>query len=162
YGSVTDPDSFSYPALTIEAISGRRTRVKWVNQLVGPSGNYLPHILPVDQTLHWANPPGGESGRDMMGMRPEPYGGPVPIVTHVHGAHVFDESDGYPEAWFLPAAKDIPRGYATTGTWYNHFRGKFNERWSGGWEPGTATFVYPNDQRATTLWYHDHTLGMTR
>jgi bilirubin oxidase len=23
-------------------------------------------------------------------------------------------------------------------------------------------FEYPNDQRATTLWYHDHTLGMTR
>jgi bilirubin oxidase len=23
-------------------------------------------------------------------------------------------------------------------------------------------FQYPNDQRATTLWYHDHTLGMTR
>ena len=22
--------------------------------------------------------------------------------------------------------------------------------------------MYPNDQRATTLWYHDHTLGMTR
>ncbi len=23
-------------------------------------------------------------------------------------------------------------------------------------------FEYPNDQRATTMWYHDHTLGMTR
>jgi FtsP/CotA-like multicopper oxidase with cupredoxin domain len=22
--------------------------------------------------------------------------------------------------------------------------------------------MYPNDQRAATLWYHDHTLGMTR
>ena len=30
------------------------------------------------------------------------------------------------------------------------------------WEPGTATFQYENDQRAGTLWYHDHTLGMTR
>ena len=27
---------------------------------------------------------------------------------------------------------------------------------------GTATFIYPNDQYSTTLWYHDHTLGMTR
>ncbi|HSK11309.1 MAG TPA: multicopper oxidase domain-containing protein, partial [Vicinamibacterales bacterium] len=25
-----------------------------------------------------------------------------------------------------------------------------------------ATFQYPNEQRATTLWFHDHTLGMTR
>src|SRR4030095_13443259 len=30
------------------------------------------------------------------------------------------------------------------------------------WEPGTATFQYPNDQKACTNWYHDHTLGMTR
>ena len=30
------------------------------------------------------------------------------------------------------------------------------------WDPGSATFQYPNTQRATTIWYHDHTLGMTR
>ena len=30
----------------------------------GRSGNYLPHLLPVDQTLHWANPPGGTADRD--------------------------------------------------------------------------------------------------
>ena len=27
---------------------------------------------------------------------------------------------------------------------------------------GSATFRYPNDQRATTLWYHDHALGIVR
>ena len=32
----------------------------------------------------------------------------------------------------------------------------------GSFGDGFATFTYPNDQRATTLWYHDHTLGMTR
>ena len=26
-----------------------------------PDGNFLPHLLPVDPTLHWANPPGGDS-----------------------------------------------------------------------------------------------------
>jgi spore coat protein A len=30
------------------------------------------------------------------------------------------------------------------------------------WAPGTLTSVYPNTQRAGTLWYHDHVLGMTR
>ena len=30
------------------------------------------------------------------------------------------------------------------------------------WGPGYATFQYPNTQRASTIWYHDHTLGMTR
>ena len=30
------------------------------------------------------------------------------------------------------------------------------------WDPGSAVFEYQNDQAATTLWYHDHSLGMTR
>jgi spore coat protein A, manganese oxidase len=162
YGSLTDARTFSYPAFTIEATSQRRLRVKWVNQLVDARGNYLPHLLPVDQTLHWANPPGGVVGRDMHGVDPRPYRGPVPIVTHVHGHHSTDESDGYPEAWYLPAAGNLPEGFATSGTWYDYFRRKFGTTWGGDWEQGSATFVYPNDQRATTLWYHDHALGMTR
>ncbi len=41
---------------------------------------------------------------------PGPYTGPVPIVTHLHGAvGVGDESDGYAEAWYLPAAGQHPR-----------------------------------------------------
>jgi bilirubin oxidase len=162
YGSVTAPDSFTYPAYTIEATAGRQVRVTWMNQLVDAGGNYLPHLLPVDQTLHWANPGGGPSGRDMHSHNPAPYRGPVPMVTHLHGAHAPDESDGYPEAWYLPAANDIPAGYATAGSWYDYFRAKFGANWGGDWAPGSATFVYPNDQRATTLWYHDHALGMTR
>ena len=92
------------------------------------NGNYLPHLLPVDPTLHWANPPGGDDGRDTrptFTVDPGPYTGPVPIVTHVHGAvGVGDESDGYAEAWYLPAASNIPAGYATEGTWYDFFAGK--------------------------------------
>jgi len=84
--------------------------------------------------------------------------GPVPIVTHLHGAHTTEESDGYPEAWYLPDATNIPANYAATGTFYDNFKAKYNLDW----ELGTATFSYGNDQRATTLWYHDHTLGMTR
>ena len=30
------------------------------------------------------------------------------------------------------------------------------------WPPGSAIFQYPNSQRASTIWYHDHALGMTR
>ena len=49
----------------------------------------------------------------------------MPIVTHLHGAAgVGDESDGYAEAWYLPAANNIPAGYATEGTWYDFFAGK--------------------------------------
>jgi len=171
YGSVNHPGTFNFPSFTIEAKWKTPVRVKWINDLKDANGGYLPHLLPVDPTLHWANPPGGISGRDMRPMfdsTPGPYTGPVPMVTHVHGSvGVGDESDGYAEAWFLPAAKNIPNGYATVGTWYNTFKNKFyNERKVGHpsdtWADGTATFQYPNDQRASTLWYHDHSLGMTR
>ena len=40
-----------------------------------------------------------------------PYTGPVPIVTHVHGAvGVADDSDGYAEAWYLPSREQHPGG----------------------------------------------------
>ena len=87
----------------------------------------------------------------------------MPIVTHLHGAAgVGDESDGYAEAWYLPAASNIPAGYATEGTWYDFFAGKANSKFGVAWGPGFAIFQYPNDQRESTLWYHDHALGMTR
>src|SRR6266545_3310717 len=47
------------PSLTIEAQVNRPVRVKWINDLTDGDRNYLPHLLPVDPTLHWANPPGG-------------------------------------------------------------------------------------------------------
>jgi FtsP/CotA-like multicopper oxidase with cupredoxin domain len=169
------PVIFNAPSLTIEAKHGTPVRVNWVNELrddpTDPTSAYLPHLLPVDPTLHWANPPGGAAGRDTRPTfisTPGPYSGPVPIVTHVHGsAGVGDESDGYAEAWYLPEAGNIPVGYATEGTWYDFLAGKagakgFLAPGTNGWEPGTAVFQYPNTQRASTVWYHDHTLGMTR
>jgi FtsP/CotA-like multicopper oxidase with cupredoxin domain len=154
------------PSLTIEAAWNRPVRVKWVNRLVDGSGNFLRHLLPVDPTLHWANPPGGTAGRDTrptFETTPGPYTGPVPIVTHVHGAvGVADDSDGYAEAWYLPAATNIPEGYATEGTWYDFFAGKAATAYGVAWGPGFATFQYPNHNRASTIWYHDHALGMTR
>jgi len=160
-GTVVQGGTFNYPSFTIEAAWNKRIQVLWQNQLVDAMGNYLPHLLPVDPTLHWANPPGGIAGRDKrpsFATTPGPYTGPVPMVTHVHGAHTGEDSDGYAEAWYLPNAANIPAGYAATGTFYDYF----NTQYAHNWAPGTASFMYPNDQRATTLWYHDHTLGMTR
>ncbi len=164
-GTVAEGGTFNYPAFTIEATHRRPVRVKWINDLKANNGKYLPHLLPVDPTLHWANPPGGRAGRDSRPAfvsTPDPYRGPVPIVTHLHGGHSTEESDGYAEAWYLPAAKNISAGFATTGTWYDTFHAKFKAKYGEGWDPGTAVFQYANDQRAATLWYHDHTLGMTR
>jgi spore coat protein A len=166
------------PSFTIEAQYNRPVRVTWRNELVDDRGNFLPHLLPVDPTLHWAKPgPGGgptDSKPDYSGLTytddPHPgpgeygrYQGPVPIVTHVHGAmRVGDESDGYSEAWFLPVANDIPAGYATKGRWYDFVAAKFKRVRGGDWGPGYSISEYPNLNRASAMWYHDHTLGMTR
>jgi spore coat protein A len=160
------PLVYHAPSLTLEANWDVPVVVKWTNDLKDQAtGDYLPHLLPVDPTLHWANPPGGKAGRDSrpsFAATPGGYRGPVPIVTHVHGmAGVPDHSDGYAEAWYLPAARNIPAEYAATGTWYGFFNQKANGNESG-WGRGSATFTYPNAQHASTLWYHDHTLGMTR
>ena len=171
YGAVATADKrglllHNAPSLTIEAKWNTPVRVKWINQLVDTNGSYLPHLLPVDPTLHWANPPGGAAGRDTrptFDTTPGPYTGPVPMVTHVHGAvGVGDDSDGYAEAWYLPAANNIPADYATEGTWYDFFGSKAATNYGVAWGPGFATFQYPNHNRASTIWYHDHTLGMTR
>jgi len=164
YGSVNHTGTFNYPAFTIEATVERPVHVKWINDLVDENGNFLPHLLPVDQTLHWANPPricaDGLPRTDCRGINPTPYMGPVPIVTHVHGAETNQESDGFPEAWYLPAAHNLPANFATGGKLYEVF--KSSSSLGGDWTPGSAVFSYPNAQRATTLWYHDHALGMTR
>ncbi|MFT3891908.1 MAG: multicopper oxidase [Anaerolineales bacterium] len=172
YGSVNGAGSknalllHNAPSLTIEAQAGRPVRIKWINDLKDANGNFLPHLLPVDPTLHWANPAGGASGRDtrpVFEQTPASYVGPVPTIPHVHGAvGVGDESDGYAEAWFLPAANNIPAEYAKEGTWYNFFKGKAAKKYGAAWGTGFATFEYPNDNRASTIWYHDHALGMTR
>jgi FtsP/CotA-like multicopper oxidase with cupredoxin domain len=171
YGAITSASKkglliHNAPSLTIEAKWNSPVRVKWINDLKDASGNYLPHLLPVDPTLHWANPPGGTAGRDTrptFASTPGRYTGPVPMVVHVHGAvGVADDSDGYAEAWYLPAAGNIPDGYAMKGTWYDFFAGKAAASYGVTWGPGFATFQYPNANRASTIWYHDHTLGMTR
>lgn len=160
--------TFNYPALTVENTQSRLTRVRWINELYDPqTHHYLPHLLPVDRTLHWANPEKLTcmDGTVRSDCKPSPmnnaatlqapYRGPVPIVTHVHGAHVNPESDGYPEAWWLPAANDIPASFARTGSLFDQF--DRTNRW-----PGSALYGYYNTQRASTLWYHDHGLGITR
>jgi bilirubin oxidase len=166
YGSPTHGNTFSYPAYTVEAKVDRPVRITWANELVDEFGDFLPHLLPVDPTLHWANPGGGTINRDhrpTFTSTPGPYTGPVPFVTHLHGAHTSAENDGYPEAWYLPAARNIPEGYASVGSYHDEFQETYTRKYAAAkWKPGTATFHYGNDQRATTLWYHDHTLGMTR
>jgi bilirubin oxidase len=143
--------------------------VRWVNQLtqtVNGKTRFLPHLLPVDPSLHWANPAGPIDSVPSFTGTPAAYTGPVPMAVHVHGAHVGPESDGYPEAWFLPEASDVTGAYHQHGSSYERNKALFVSKHGGGntaqWSKNSAVFQYPNNQRAGTLWYHDHTLGMTR
>jgi spore coat protein A len=62
----------------------------------------------------------------------------VRTVVHVHGLKVLPENDGYPDAWFTT-------DFAQRGPFFKN-----------------RIYDYPNDQRAATLWYHDHAIGITR
>ena len=150
------------------ASAGRPVRVKWINDLVDARpGTSCRTCWPSIQRCTGPTRRAGSDGRD---MRPKfthhtgPYTGPVPIVTHLHGRPVIgEESDGYAEAWYLPKARTSPRD---TRRWAHATMSSgtsLNEPSVGRWKgPARAIFQYPNDRRAATLWYHDHTLGMTR
>lgn len=62
----------------------------------------------------------------------------VRVVPHLHGGNVEHSSDGKPTAWFT-------HDFEQTGP-------KFEKK----------DYYYVNDQPPATLWYHDHSLGVTR
>jgi FtsP/CotA-like multicopper oxidase with cupredoxin domain len=179
--------SFSYPAFTIENTAGNATAVRWINELVSidpgtarpyASGDarrtFAPSLFPIDPTLHWANPmqaPCAATGLPGTDCRPDPaklplkldaagnsvtlpYTGAIPMVVHVHGADVNAQSDGYAESWWLPDASNLA-GYAQRGQRYDQF-------FASNTMPGSQAASYENTQPATTLWYHDHTIGISR
>jgi len=171
YGGIVDynpltglyNDYFRFaPGATFEATRGTPISVTWQNKITSS------HMFAVDPTLHWANPntinmtrvmelamqgiypmfPPGYNGSIISG-NPEGYNAqsPVPLIPHLHGGEVHSTSDGHPEAWFT----------------YNGMRGDaFNLTAVGTGNPNEARFYYPNQQPPTTLWYHDHALGITR
>jgi spore coat protein A len=81
----------TYPGPTIVAKKDIPISVFWRNNLMNGGNQPLPHLLPIDRTIHWAfgNDPAWQS-----------YG--VPVVTHVHGGHSESASDGLPDQWFTP------------------------------------------------------------
>ena len=156
------------PSLTIEAQWNRPVRVKWINELVDGSGNYLPHLLPVDPTLHWANPPGGTPVATRGRTQPVD---PCPAATSARCRS--SRTCTARLAWATKATAmrkpgTCPRRTTSRpatrpeGTWYDFFAGKAAGAYGVAWGRGFATFQYPNENRASTIWYHDHALGMTR
>jgi spore coat protein A len=68
---------------------------------------------------------------------------PVPVVVHLHGGHTPASSDGFPTDFVLPAGP-VP----------THDHG-------GVVTHGVRDYVYPMNQPAATLWYHDHRMDFT-
>ena len=137
----------STPGCTFEATKGIPVQVKWINDLVDASGNPLPNLFAVDPTLTWANP-NGIQAPNPSSAPPNGYPqaqNPVPISIHLHGGEVPSTSDGNPEAWWT--------ANGLHGTAYNTELPT---------DDNSAVFDYPNEQQATTLWYHDHAMGITR
>jgi spore coat protein A len=163
------------PAGTFEVTRNTPVKVKWTNDLTGK------HLYAVDPTLHWADP-NSICGMPVGGICPAskdpvnitciyhvyenmcmpvlncagaacpafPPGFslaqyPVAISTHVHGGEQPSAFDGGPEQWWT--------WNGLNGTDYRTFEAT---------TPGSAVYYYPNEQNATTLWYHDHALGITR
>jgi spore coat protein A len=162
--------SRSTPAATFNATKNTAIKVKWTNELTQG------HMGVVDPTLHWADP--GNCGMIMCPCMPgyqcntecpcscicpggvndcsccvgttcvAPFScaqSPVPIVPHLHGGEVQSSSDGHPDAWFTSSGEK--------GTAYNTYEPT---------DGNAAIFYYPNKQPPATLWYHDHSLGITR
>ena len=102
-----------------------------------PNGNFLPHLLPVDQTLHWANPPGGPQGRDGHGERPRavPRAGADrhPPARRAHRAR---RATATPRPGTCPTARNIPGGYARRGSRYQQFRAQAQRRARPGVDAG--------------------------
>jgi spore coat protein A len=132
----------SWPALTIEARQNTTTTATYSNGLNAPL--QLQKYLTMDQSIHWADPLATTrnnncvNGPPLAGPCLRPYSGPIPVVPHLHGAEVLSASDGHPDAWFTPGLALKGPGYVSN------------------------VYSYPNRQEATTLWFHDHALGMTR
>lgn len=124
----------STPGPTFLARTNQPINVIWNNKIKNK------HILPIDPTLHWANPnniskpnkpwPNYPPGFDLAQF-------PVPVVTHLHGGETIPKFDGYPNSWFT----------------FNGITGSSYE---------TNKYLYLNKQQSSNLFYHDHALGITR
>ncbi|MFD8526680.1 multicopper oxidase family protein [Streptosporangium canum] len=89
------------------------------------------------------------AGRTVIRVRNEL---PVPTSTHLHGGVTPPGSDGYPTDLVVAEGRGFrppPGAHA----------GHDLSQWT--FHSGARDYVYPLDQRAATLWYHDHRMDFT-
>src|SRR5215213_6073008 len=74
---------------------------------------------------------------------------PVPVSTHLHGGRTPPGSDGYPTDSIPP--KNMAHGHSRSGHGSTGMDGSRHSK----------DYIYPLEQRAATLWYHDHRMEFT-
>jgi spore coat protein A len=125
--------------------------------------HYLVRMLEFTQQMHSQLPPtklwgyeGQYPGPTIEALRDSPI--VVQWENHLPTQHIFDASPRIRGAMPPPpAVRTVP-----------HLHGSCSASESDGlpeswFTPGqSARYHYPNSQPATTLWYHDHALGITR
>jgi len=134
HGSSTPAFIRSVPGPSFENTRGIPSVTRWHNEIRTPS------FMPVDPTIHWANPQAIEPPLAPFTAFPPGYEDaqfPVAAVTHTHGLMVSSKYDGTAEQWFTAFGDHGPT-YVSTD------------------------YQQPNDQPSTELWYHGHTVGVTR
>ncbi|MDP1990007.1 MAG: multicopper oxidase domain-containing protein [Syntrophales bacterium] len=153
WGYLTDADVLAQPAVrpsylgpVVVAQRGVPAYPTYTNELpLWPAGFVQNNLLPIDQTLDWANPLGmdcqvdpvtGNYANPVCGQLP--YAGPLPDSVHIHGGEVPPASDGGPDSWFTQG--NAIRGIGFSGN----------------------TLEYPNGQEEATIWFHPHGFGITR
>jgi spore coat protein A, manganese oxidase len=80
---------------------------------------------------------------------------PVPVTTHLHGGRTPPGSDGYPTDLILPRSSSSHTHHEHPA----HPEHRAHSAWS--FHRGSKDYVYPLEQRAATLWYHDHRMDFT-
>lgn len=170
-------DSYIGPVLV--NTRGTRTSIRYTNKLPTVDRTHvLSYKYSTDQSIHWADPLGGELnachnvpnadppqmnqaipafGSECslnFGENPRGVYNPVGIaaVPHLHGGEVPPGLDGGPDAWFTSFNVDGSSEHGHDYYTDPNFAVSANE----------AVYSYPNTQQAAPLWFHDHTLGATR
>ncbi len=155
----------SYLGPIINSTSGTPTRLKFYNLL--PSGAAGNLHLPVDETMTGAGV--GTFGKYQQNR----------VEIHLHGGDNPWISDGTPHQWILPAADETnlkqqaallrtptatPADLAKANDIENMARGvgakNVPDMPNPG--PGAMTYYFPNGQSGRMMFYHDHTVGLTR
>jgi spore coat protein A len=124
----------SWPGPTLEATNSIKSIIQWGNNLVNITSHPFTSLANLSVVDPTLHWAYSLPGYDGYNFKRNG----IPTVTHLHGSHSDPNMDGYPESFYTP-------NWAIMGPAW-----KFKK------------YLYPNNQPATTLWYHDHALGITR